>query len=687
MNAVAERLTGWSEGEAIARSLDEVFCILSEQTRAIVESPVTKVLREGHVVGLANHTVLRPKRGPEVPIDDSAAPIRDADGNIFGVVLVFRDATSEKRALVRREFLERAGAALASSLDYRATLASVALLAVPQLADWCTVDIVEPGSAVPQQLALAHVDPDKVRWARMLAEKYPADPDAKTGAPNVIRTGKSELYPEIAGAMLEAAARDEEHRRIIRALRLESAMVVPLRGHDRNLGAMTFIYADSARRYNEDDVAFAEEFARRAALAIENARAMKEAEEARAQERRLRLEAEAARAEERRLRAEADMANRAKDEFLATVSHELRTPLNAILGWTVSLRGRTHTPETDRALVIIERNARRQIRLIEDILDVSRIISGKMTLTPGPTNLAEVVDGAVEAVFAAAQAKSVAIDVDTDRALTITADTDRLYQIVWNLLANAVKFSPKGGEVLVRAHREGSDVGILVKDAGEGIAPEVLPHVFEPFRQADASTTRKHGGLGLGLAITKQLVTAHGGTVEARSEGPGRGAEFLVRIPALQAVAEPPREGSTAGRQPVAGSAVSPRLDGLSVLVVDDEEDARLIIEHVLREQGAEVLSAQSAEEALEIFAAVRPDVIVCDIGMPVTDGYSLLRRVRALPANKGGRTPALALTAYARREDAQRAFAAGFQMHVPKPVEPRELATLVGNLGGRTLN
>ncbi|MBV8222845.1 MAG: PAS domain S-box protein, partial [Candidatus Eremiobacteraeota bacterium] len=450
MNPVAESLTGWSEGEARGRSLAEVFTILSEETRATVESPVAKVLREGKIVGLANHTLLRTRQGREIPIDDSAAPIRDGSGHLSGVVLVFRDASGEKRELVRRSFLTRAGAALASSLDYRLTLSTVAQLAVPQLADWCGVDILEPGAATPQQLAVAHVDPEKVRLARELALKYPPDRNAPTGSPNVIRTGKSELYPEIPRALLEAGARDAEHRRIIDELRLESSMVVPLLGRTRTLGSITFIYADSGRRYGADDLAFAEEFARRAAMAIENAWALREAEQARVAERELRWEA--------------DIANRAKDEFLATVSHELRTPLNAILGWSATLLARKPPPDVERALGVLERNARRQARLIEDVLDVSRIISGKLALSLEQTVLSEVVQGALEAVSPAADAKEVPIEVDVDPALTTVADSQRLQQVIWNLLSNAVKFTPRGGRISVRGYRDGSDVCVAVRD-------------------------------------------------------------------------------------------------------------------------------------------------------------------------------------------------------------------------------
>jgi PAS domain S-box-containing protein len=675
MNHVAETLTDWTEADARGRPLDDVFCIFSEHSRAVVESPVAKVLREGKIVGLANHTVLRSKCGEEVPIDDSGAPIRNEDGSILGVVLVFRDVTEEKRGRARAEFLAKAGEALAASNHYESTLATVAQLATPALADWCAVELLEPGATASRQVAVAHVDEHKVRFARELGERYPPDPTARTGTPEVIRTGRSELYTEIPRELLEGSAVDAEHLRMIRDLQLRSAMVVPLRVRGRTFGAMTFVYAESGRRYTEDDLAFAEDFAGRAAMAIENALALKETAEAAARE--------------RVLRAEAELANRAKDEFLATVSHELRTPLNAILGWTVTLRRRKPLDDVDRALAIVERNARVQTKLIEDVLDISRIISGKLVLNLGPTNVSEAVSAAIETVAPAAEGKSIQTSIEVaDSSLTITADADRLQQIVWNLLSNAVKFTPKGGAVRLRAYRDGSDVCICVSDTGEGIRGDALPRVFERFHQADASTTRRHGGLGLGLAIVKQLVSAHGGTVTADSDGEGKGATFVVRLPARSAVAAVSRGGRPAAALPVpaAGLVEAPRLDGLRILVVDDEEDARGLVSEVLREQGAEVHVAGSAREALEQLGTVKPDVVVSDIGMPETDGLSLIRKIRSLPSEQGGRTPAVALTAYARVEDAQRAFAAGYQRHVPKPVEALQLATVVANLGGRSL-
>ncbi len=674
MNPVAQTLTGWAEDDARGRPLDEVFAIHSEQTGAVVESPVAKVLREGTTVGLANHTVLRSKRGAEIPVDDSGAPIRSESGSVLGVVLVFRDATLEKRARQRSEFLAKAGEALASSIDYSLTLATVARFAVPTLADWCAVELVEPGTNVHRQVAVAHVDESKMRFAQELGERYPPDRNTPTGVPQVIRSGKSELYTEIPTPLLEAAARDSEHLRIIRDLQLRSAMIVPLKVRSGVLGAITFVYAESGRQYADDDLAFAEDFARRAALAIENALALKAAEEARAKE--------------RLLRAEAELASRAKDEFLATVSHELRTPLNAILGWTMMARRRKLSDEIDRALAIVERNARLQTKLSEHVLDISRIISGKLALNLGPTKVAQVLSAALETVSPAAEAKSIALAVEgPDASLTIVADPDRFQQIVWNLVSNAVKFTPRGGRVTVRAFREGSDLCVLVSDTGEGIRPDVLPLVFERFHQADASITRRHGGLGLGLSIVKQLVAGHGGTVSAESDGEGKGATFTVRLPARSAVAAVGTPSAPASVRPSAGAlGDAPRLDGLRLLVLDDEQDALELVGEVLRDQGAEVHLATSAREALERFDALRPDVIVSDIGMPDIDGLTFIRTIRALPAESGGGTPAIALTAYVRAEDAQRAFAAGYQMHMAKPIEPAQLATVVASLGGLPL-
>lgn len=388
---------------------------------------------------------------------------------------------------------------------------------------------------------------------------------------------------------------------------------------------------------------------------------------------------------------QAEEANRLKDEFLATLSHELRTPLTAILGWARILSmGALDAEDAARALETIERNARAQAQLIEDILDVSRVITGKLRLDVQPVDLTSIIEEAVETVLPSADAKGIRLQrvLDSGESL-VSGDPTRLQQIAWNLLSNAVRFTPKNGRVQIRLERVNSHVEIVVEDSGQGIASEVLPHVFERFRQADSSSTRTHGGLGLGLAIVRHLAELHGGSVEAHSEGLEQGATFTVKLPllvvrspdAVRDEAEPRVHPTTSGD---VGFRDAPDLTGLHVLVVDDQEDTRSLLTVVLRSCGARVSSADAALEALGMLVESRPDVLISDLGMPDEDGYSLIKRVRALPLESGGQTPAVALTAYARVEDRLRVLRAGFQLHVHKPVEPLELVTVVATLAGR---
>ncbi|HEV2864536.1 MAG TPA: PAS domain S-box protein [Pyrinomonadaceae bacterium] len=392
--------------------------------------------------------------------------------------------------------------------------------------------------------------------------------------------------------------------------------------------------------------------------------------------------------ERERLLREAQEANRLKDEFLATVSHELRTPLTAILGWAHLLRGGgLKAGAVSKALETIERNARSQSQLIDDLLDVSRIVTGKLRLDVVPVSPSTFIDAAVEAVRPAAEAKGVRLQKLIDTGVqTVMVDPARLQQVVWNLLTNAVKFTPRGGLVQMRLERVNSQVEMSVTDTGAGIDPEFLPHVFERFRQADQRTTRQHGGLGLGLAIVRHLVELHGGTVRADSGGEGAGSTFTVSLPVAPIHR---REEAQEGARPAAIETLPAhecpeRLDGLRVLVVDDEPDARELLAVGLGQCGAEVVTASSAHEALRAMAGGAFDVLVSDIGMPGEDGYELIRMVRALPAGGGGGTPAVALTAYARTEDRLRAMRAGFEMHVSKPVELTELVVVVANLARR---
>jgi signal transduction histidine kinase/CheY-like chemotaxis protein len=392
-------------------------------------------------------------------------------------------------------------------------------------------------------------------------------------------------------------------------------------------------------------------------------------------------------AREKAAREEAEEANRLKDEFLATVSHELRTPLTAIMGWSnMLLAGGLSGEAHDRALETIYRNAQSQNQLISDLLDVSRIISGKLRLDLRTVELPVIIELAVEATRPAAEAKGVRLTAVLDpRAGPINGDADRLQQVIWNLLTNAIKFTSADGQILVKLERAGSRVEITVQDSGIGIHPEFLPHIFDRFRQADPATNRVHGGMGLGLSIVRQLVELHGGTVRAESKGTGMGATFVISLPFVNF--EKGSEG--AWRLPPAAVGqleinCPPSLQGLRVLVVDDEADTLDMIRAVLEHCKMEVITAGSAYEALESIAQLRPDVLLSDLGMPGEDGYALIARVRALPAERGGRIPAAALTAYVRAEDRAMVLCSGFQLHVPKPFEPQELVAVVENLAGR---
>ena len=502
MNRVAESLTGWSQAESLGRPLSEVFYALNEQNRQPIENPALRALSTGTIVGLANHTILIARDGTEWPIDDTAAPIRNEQGEVAGVVLVFRDITERRRLESEQE--------------------------------------------------------------RLLAS------------------------------------------------------------------------AQAAQQ-------------------------------------------------------EAEQANRLKDEFLATASHELRTPLTAVVGWSRLLRtGKLDAENSARALEAIERNATLQTKLIDDLLDVSRIITGKLSLDRRPIEMAHVVSDAVNTVRPAADAKNITIDTTFDAdAGPVLGDANRLQQVVWNLLSNAVKFTPKNGRIGVALMRVDSQVEISVRDSGEGINPEFLPYVFDRFRQADGKTTRSHSGLGLGLAIVRQLVELHGGTVYAHSEGPGRGAMFTLRLPVLSINRV---SGSTTATYALSSARLrdelsiecSSRLDGVRVLIVDDDLETREMLQAVLSQCNAEVITAASATEALQEIKRRKPDVLVSDLGMPEQDGYELIRQVREMEYRDDRRaTPALALTAYAKAEDRVRALAGGYQVHLSKPVEPAEFVLVVANLAG----
>jgi PAS domain S-box-containing protein len=390
---------------------------------------------------------------------------------------------------------------------------------------------------------------------------------------------------------------------------------------------------------------------------------------------------------ERAARAEAERANRLKDEFLATVSHELRTPLNAILGWAQLLTtGKSTDEDLAYGLETIERNARAQAQLVEDLLDMSRIISGKIRLDLQRVHLPVIVTSACNSVGPMAEAKKLSVHCTIEPAVpSVWGDPLRLQQVALNLLSNAVKFTPAGGSITVTLDRTGDDVQLTVTDTGRGIQPDFLPHIFERFRQADAPTTRAHGGVGLGLSIVKHLVDLHSGTITAHSDGDGRGATFIVRLPLAPVTASSSSlDPSRVSPASASRAAASRDLSRMKILVVDDEPDARDLARRILEEAHASIRTAASCAEALQLIQQDKPDLLLSDIGMPIEDGYSLLTKLRALPPSDGGNIPAIALTAFARPEDRQRALAVGFQAHVSKPIQAQSLTTTIADLMAR---
>ncbi|MDQ3037195.1 MAG: ATP-binding protein, partial [Myxococcota bacterium] len=569
-----------------------------------------------------------------------------------------RDA---ERASAGHRFLADASKALASSLDLRDALGRVMQLAVPALGDWAAIDLTTETGTM-ERIASAH----RVPSCEAALASWWSRPGAHERDVLGIHAAVCSERTHVADPVMCASDDERERAELIEALGGATWVVIPISAREHPLGALVLASRDAAPSIASDDLALGEELARRSAMAVDNARLYEQA----------RLE-----------RGRAEHANRTKDEFLATVSHELRTPLNAISGWAKMLRAGVLPQEKHaRAMEIIERNAQIQTQLIDDLLDVSRIVSGKLRLAPSQIAIGDVVEIAVEGVRPQAEAKRITLvtDLAGGAGACVHGDPGRLQQVVWNLLNNAVKFTPAEGCIEIALGTLGGDVVIRVTDSGAGIRSDFLAHVFDRFRQSDSGKTRAHGGLGLGLTIVRHIVELHGGTVEAQSEGEGRGATFIVRIPSIaptggaRAVVAIARPSLAPTLQDV------PRLDGVSVLIVDDESDARELLVSAFQDLEASVTPASSAAEAMSALQRATPDVLVSDIGMPGEDGYALIRRIRALAPERGGRLPAIALTAYAAPEDRARALEEGFDRHLTKPVEPSELAMMIAELTGR---
>jgi PAS domain S-box-containing protein len=814
LNRVAHQLTGWRSEDAAGQPLHSVFRIVNEETRQPAEDPATRSLRQGTIVGLANHTVLIAKDGSERPIDDSAAPIRNEAGAVAGVVMVFRDVaerrrleglqrdlqkelerqvqerTSELRASEERfrllvestrdyaifmldptgriatwnpgaeringyraeeiigqhfsrfypeeankkgwpehelevaqkegrfeeegwrvrkdgsrlwasvlitalydeagklqgfskitrdltarkqaeedarklveeqaarqaaeeaerraHFLAGASGAFAALVDERSTLQKLSRLAVPFFADWCAVDLMDECGAL-SRVAVAHVDPSKVELAHELSRRYPSHPEDARGIYHILRTGQPELVPEITEALFEESVHDPEYRRILRELGLQSYMAVPLRAHGITLGVITFIAAESGRHYGATDLAVAEDLADRAGIAVENARLYS------------------------RLRE----TDRLKDEFLAMLSHELRNPLAPIRN---ALHIMKQPGANGNVLGQVREMAERQVqhmaRLLDDLLDVSRISRGMIDLRKEPVNVAYVVTRTVEVLRPLVEERRHELMVSLpEMPALVEADPTRLEQVVSNLLHNSVKYTDPGGHIWLTVESVAGEVIVRVRDDGTGIAPEMLPRIFDLFVQADRRLDRSQGGVGIGLTLVKRLVEMHGGSVEVHSAGLGQGSEFMVRLPALRK--GPTTETTTEGK--FVSTAARPH----RVLIVDDNEDSAESLALLLRLEGQDVRVAYNGPAAMKLAEEFLPEMVFLDIGMPGMDGYEVARRLRTIPQLKNA--VLVAQTGWGQDEDRQRSREAGFKEHLVKPTDPTALRSLLESLDAPT--
>jgi PAS domain S-box-containing protein len=709
-NAAAERIYGYTAAEAIGRPIT----MLLPPDRPDEETNILARIARGE--RLEHYETVRvTKDGRLIDVALTVSPVRDANGNLVGASKISRDVTEQKQAqrqlkaaneaaetegVQRRaaearaleesrlsETLRSIGTTLGSKLDLQELLQSVTDAATQATRAKFGAFFYNVVSDQGESYVLYVIS----GVPREEFSKFPMPRSTDLFGPTfrgegTIRLGDVTKDPRY-GKNAPHNGKPPGH------LPVCSYLAVSVKSRSGEvIGGLFFGHPDPDV-FTERDERIVEGIAAQAAVAIDNAR-LYEAE------RKARGEAEAANRQkdqllesERAARAEAERASRMKDEFLATLSHELRTPLNAILGWAHVLRSAgTHDPQDiQHGLETIERNARAQTRIIEDLLEMSRIISGKVRLDVQHVDLGSVIHSAVETVRHAAETKGIRLQVVIDPlSSAVSGDPSRLQQVFWNLLSNSVKFSPRGARVQVLLERDNSHVEVSVIDSGEGIRADFLPHVFERFHQADASATRTHGGLGLGLSIVKQLVELHGGTVRAASPGEGLGATFTVSLPLAPLHAEPlagvdQRDPQERDRPAASDDAHCIKLSGLKVLLVDDEPDARDLVKRVLEDCEAVVTTASSAAEAIEAVQRERPDIVLSDIGMPGEDGLTLIRKVRALGPANGGNVPAVALTAYARTEDRTRALLAGFQSHVAKPAEPDELIATIASLAGRT--
>jgi PAS domain S-box-containing protein len=693
-NKGAERLFGFTAQEMIGQSITRVIPPEFQHE----ETDILAKIRRGE--RLERYQAIRiHKEGHRLNISLTVSPVRDASGKIVGAAKIAHDITANKQA---QKALEEEARALETLNRLGQTVA--AQLDLDEVVQMVTDAATELSGAAFGAFFYNVVDQNKESYWLYTLSGAPREAFARFPMPRatavfaatfkgegIVRSGNIKLDPRY-GKNSPYTGMPPGH------LPVCSYLAVPVLSRTGEVIGGLFFGHPAENVFTERSERLVAGIAAQAAIAIDKARlfqglqreldARTAAEEAlRISEGRLKqvvMEREQLLQSERYARSEAERLSHMKDEFLATLSHELRTPLNAIQGWATLLRQREVTAEDRvRGLEAIERNVRAQAQIVSDLLDMSRIISGKIHLEVQPISLHEIIHNAIDAVRASADAKKLRIHTLLDSSVGfVRGDPSRLQQILWNLLTNAVKFTPAGGRIQVVLERVNSHVEVVVEDTGIGITADFLPFVFERFRQADAAMTRRHGGLGIGLSIVKTLVELHGGSVRVKSAGANQGTTFVIALPVSHVSEE---EVERSQRLPVLADPLEaielPGLDGASVLIVDDEPDGRQLMVRILEGRSARVTGVASGAEALELLKRQHFDILVSDIGMPGLDGYELMRRARSLDSSRPGPIPAIAVTAYARAEDRQRSLLAGYQMHLAKPIEARELVAGIASL------
>jgi len=677
-NRAAERVFGWTSEEMIGQS---ILKLIPDELQH-EETEILAKLRAGKRVD-RYETIRKHKNGERLEISLTISPVRDSSGTIVGAAKIAHDITDRRRAertakeeARALETLNRVGHAVAAQLD------------LERIVQIVTDAATEISGAAFGAFFYNVTDRDKESyWLYSLSgvprdafSTFPMPRSTEVFAPTfhgegVVRSENIRKDPRY-GKMSPHFGMPEGH------LPVSSYLAVPVISRTGEvLGGLFFGHPEEGV-FTERSERFVIAIGAQAAIAIDNAKLIQQLRDREAELNKVASERAQFLESERAARTEAERLSHMKDEFLATLSHELRTPLNAIQGWTAVLMQATRPEQELQALQTIDRNVRAQVRIIDDLLDMSRIVSGKLHLEVQPLHLHQVIEEGLDAVRQSAAAKNIRINTLLDSNIDLVrGDPNRLQQVLWNLLSNAVKFTPRGGRISVVLERVNSHVEIIVEDTGIGIRSDFLPFVFDRFRQADPSTTRHHSGLGLGLSVVKNLVEMHGGSVRVKSPGENKGSTFVVTLPVSHVRAEEGHRLATTMIDPLDAIEL-PRLDNVRVLVVDDEADGRALIARILEDRGAKPTCARDAAEALRYFASDRFDVLLSDIGMPDMDGYELMRRIRAQASSSNAeRLPAIAITAYARAEDRQRSLLAGYQMHLAKPIEARELVAGIASL------